>query len=130
MSKNSIKLNAEMREYAKTRFIVNIEEVFEDFKLYYQSKEIVISPDNLDKLWKRWVLNFNKFRYNSNTIQAFDRKKYLLRKTIDNEVFYVGDKTYYKEFKNIKEYIDEFGIKHYLVELKNKDIIEKIYQNK
>ena len=49
-----------MREFAKSKFIVDVDEVFEDFKLFYLSKGTL--NNNWEAVWKRWVLNQNRFK--------------------------------------------------------------------
>jgi len=65
-------LSYEMKQFAQSKFIQNIDDVFEDFTLYYQSK----STTNTDweAVWKRWVLNQNKY------------KKHLVKTTIDENI--------------------------------------------
>jgi|GEM_PF-2164551 len=53
-------LTYEMRYFAKSKFIQNVEDVFEDFKLYYQSKGTL--NNDWEAVWKRWVLNQNKYK--------------------------------------------------------------------
>jgi len=65
-------LSYEMKQFAQSKFIQNVEEVFEDFTLYYQSKSTTNS--DWDAVWKRWVLNQNKY------------KKHLVKTTIDENL--------------------------------------------
>lgn len=67
-------LNFEMRNYATKNFIPKefVERVFEDFKLYYQSKATLNS--DWEAVWKRWVLNNNKY------------KSHLIKTTIDENM--------------------------------------------
>lgn len=69
---NNFTLTYEMKQFAQSKFLQNIEDVFEDFKLYYQSK----STTNTDwePVWKRWVLNQNKY------------KNHLVKTTIDENI--------------------------------------------
>ncbi|MEA3554295.1 MAG: hypothetical protein U9R39_07845 [Campylobacterota bacterium] len=53
-------LTYEMKFFAKSKFIQNVEDVFEDFKLYYQSKGTL--NNDWEAVWKRWVLNQNKYK--------------------------------------------------------------------
>jgi len=69
---NNFALNYEMKQFAQSKFIQNVEEVFENFKLYYQSKGIVNS--DWEAAWKKWVLNNNKY------------KNHLIKTTIDEEM--------------------------------------------
>ena len=57
---NNFSLTYDMREFAKSKFLINIDEVFEDFKLYYQSKGTL--NKDWEAVWKRWVLNNNKYK--------------------------------------------------------------------
>jgi len=65
-------LSYDMKQFAQSKFIQNIEEVFEDFTLYYQSKSTINS--DWEAVWKRWVLNQNKY------------KKHLVKTTIDENL--------------------------------------------
>ena len=69
---NNFALSYEMKQFAQSKFLQNIDDVFEDFKLYYQSK----STTNADweAVWKRWVLNQNKY------------KNHLVKTTIDENI--------------------------------------------
>ena len=69
---NNFALTYEMKQFAQSKFLQNVDDVFEDFKLYYQSK----STTNADweAVWKRWVLNQNKY------------KKHLVKTTIDENI--------------------------------------------
>ncbi len=65
-------LTYEMKQFAKSKFVQNVEEVFENFKLYYQSKGIMNS--DWEAAWKKWVLNNNKY------------KNHLIKTTIDEDM--------------------------------------------
>ena len=69
---DNFSLPYEMKQFAQSKFLQNIDDVFEDFKLYYQSK----STTNADweAVWKRWVLNQNKY------------KTHLVKTTIDENI--------------------------------------------
>jgi hypothetical protein len=69
---NNFSLTYEMKQFAKSKFIRNVEEVFENFKLYYQSKGILNS--DWEAAWKKWVLNNNKY------------KNHLIKTTIDENM--------------------------------------------
>jgi len=69
---NNFSLNYEMKQFAKSKFIQDVEETFENFKLYYQSKGTVNS--DWEAVWKRWVLNQNKY------------KNHLIKTTIDENI--------------------------------------------
>ena len=69
---NNFALNYEMKQFAQSKFLQNIEDVFEDFKLYYQSKSTLNS--DWEAVWKRWVLNQNKY------------KSHLIKTTIDENI--------------------------------------------
>jgi len=53
-------LSYEMKQFAQSKFVDNIDDVFEDFTLYYQSKSTTNS--DWEAVWKRWVLNQNKYK--------------------------------------------------------------------
>ncbi len=61
-----------MRQYAKSKYIQNVEEVFENFQLYYQSKGTVNS--DWEATWKKWVLNQNRYT------------NHLIKTTIDEDL--------------------------------------------
>jgi len=69
---NNFSLNYEMKQFAQLKFIQNVEETFENFKLYYQSKGTLNS--DWEAVWKRWVLNQNKY------------KNHLIKTTIDENL--------------------------------------------
>ncbi len=69
---NNFSLTYEMKQFAKSKFIQNVEETFENFKLYYQSKGTVNS--DWEAVWKRWVLNQNKYT------------NHLIKTTIDEDL--------------------------------------------
>ncbi len=69
---NNFKLSFEMRQYAKSKYIQNVEEVFENFQLYYQSKGTVNS--DWEATWKKWVLNQNRYT------------NHLIKTTIDEDL--------------------------------------------
>jgi hypothetical protein len=69
---DNFSLTYEMKQFAKSKFIHNVEEVFENFKLYYQSKGILNS--DWEAVWKKWVLNNNKY------------KNHLVKTTIDENM--------------------------------------------
>lgn len=69
---SNFSLTYEMKQFAKSKYIENVEEVFENFILYYQSKGILNS--DWEAAWKKWVLNNNRF------------KNHLIKTTIDEEM--------------------------------------------
>ncbi|MEA3384218.1 MAG: hypothetical protein U9Q20_06050 [Campylobacterota bacterium] len=82
-------LTYELREYAKLKFVKNVDEMFDDFKLYYQSKGTMNS--DWEAVWKRWVLNNNKYKNHlikttikDDMILTTSMKKFA-KKFIDNE---------------------------------------------
>lgn len=70
----NFELNTQMRNYATKNFIAKefVDTMFEDFKLYYQSKATLNS--DWEAVWKRWVLNNNKY------------KNHLIKTTIDENM--------------------------------------------
>jgi hypothetical protein len=97
---NDFTLDIEMTQFAKSKFIQNVEEVFENFKLYYQSKGITNS--DWKAVWKKWVLNQNKY------------KNHLVKTTIDE------DMKLDQKFKDIaKKYIPSSNIEIEFVKFKN-----------
>lgn len=189
---DNFQLSYEMMQYAKSKFILDVESVFSEFKLYYQTKETLMA--DWEAAWKKWVLNYNKFknttskinknlelsdeykevanRYithldieiefkkfknhylstgkaavnwlvmweqwcrnakifskkfnQSGSINTQKKSNTLQRIDVDSGTYYEGNGVFYKEFKNLIEYVDEFGIKHYLIELKNPDKIQEV----
>ena len=69
---SSFSLTYELREFAKSKFVQNVDDMFDDFKLYYQSKGTTNS--DWEAVWKRWVLNNNKY------------KSHLIKTTIDEDM--------------------------------------------
>ena len=65
-------LTYEMKQFATSKFVQNVESVFEDFKLYYQSKATTNS--DWEAVWKRWILNQNRY------------KNHLIKTTIDEDL--------------------------------------------
>jgi len=90
---SNFSLTYEMKAFAKSKFVHNIDDVFEDFKLYYQSKSTLNS--DWEAVWKRWVLNRNKY------------KNHLIKTTLDenttlsNEMLQIA-KSYIKDTEQIK----------------------------
>ncbi|MEA3511960.1 MAG: hypothetical protein U9R37_00010 [Campylobacterota bacterium] len=86
---NNFSLNYEMKEFAKSKFIQDVEEVFENFKLYYQSKATVNS--DWEAVWKRWVLNQNRYKNHlvkttiDENMQLNNEQKKVAKKYINNE---------------------------------------------
>jgi hypothetical protein len=89
-----------MKQFAKSKFIQNVEDIFEDFKLYYQSKATLNS--DWEAVWKRWVLNKNKYTNH-------------LIKTVINEDLYLNN-----PMKNFaKKYIDKDNVELEFLKFKN-----------
>ena len=88
---NNFSLTYDMKQFAQSKFLQNVEEIFEDFKLYYQSKSTINT--DWEPVWKRWVLNQNKY------------KKHLVKTTIDENI--ILDNEMVQTAKNYmsKEYI-------------------------
>jgi len=115
---NNFSLSYEMKEFAKSKFLQNIEDIFEDFKLYYQSK----STTNTDweAVWKRWVLNQNKY------------KNHLIKTTIKENISLDQNM-----LKNAKKYISKENIELEFTKFKNHYIAngdlkvswEKVWEN-
>jgi len=97
---NNFTLNYEMRAFAKSKFVQDVEEQFENFKLFYQSKGTVNS--DWEAVWKRWVLNQNKY------------KNHLVKTTIDENIS-LSDS--YK--KIAKKYIDKNNVEIEFIKFKN-----------
>jgi len=87
-------LSYEMKQFAQSKFVHNIEEVFEDFTLYYQSKSTTNS--DWEAVWKRWVLNQNKYKNHLvktcidenialDTIMREIAKKYIAKNDVEME---------------------------------------------
>ncbi len=97
---SSFTLTYEMKNFAKSKFILNVDDVFEDFKLYYQSKGTLNS--DWEAVWKRWVLNQNKY------------KTHLIKTVIDEDMNLNKPML---EFA--KKYIDKNNIELEFVKFKN-----------
>jgi len=97
---NNFSLTYEMKQFAQSKFLQNIEDVFEDFKLYYQSKSTTNS--DWEAVWKRWVLNQNKY------------KNHLVKTTIDEDISL--DTTM---MQTAKKYIDKDHISLEFTKFKN-----------
>ncbi|MEA3289178.1 MAG: hypothetical protein U9Q04_03255 [Campylobacterota bacterium] len=69
---NNFRLSYEMEQFARSKFVQNVTDMFEDFKLYYQSKGTLNS--DWEAVWKRWVLNNNRY------------KKHLVKTTIKEDM--------------------------------------------
>ncbi len=93
-------LSYEMKQYAKSKFIRDPEDVFEDFKLYYESKGTLNS--NWDAVWKKWVKNQNKY------------KTHLVKTVIDEDMIL----TQLNE-KFAQDYIDKDNIQIEFIKFKN-----------
>lgn len=93
-------LTYEMKQFAKSKFVHNVEEVFENFKLYYQSKGVVNS--DWEATWKKWVLNNNKY------------KNHLIKTTIDENMQL--DKSL---IKVAQPYIEKENIQTEFIKFKN-----------
>ncbi|MEA3353611.1 MAG: hypothetical protein U9Q33_07340 [Campylobacterota bacterium] len=57
---DNFRLSYEMEQFARSKYVQNVTDMFEDFKLYYQSKGTLNS--DWEAVWKRWVLNNNKYK--------------------------------------------------------------------
>ena len=112
-------LTYEMKAFAKSKFVHDIESVFEDFKLYYQSKSTLNS--DWEAVWKRWVLNQNKY------------KNHLIKTTLDENIslddtLFKIAKTYIKDTQQIKlEFIKYKN--HYLANGDLKVSWNKVWEN-
>ncbi|MGB5867789.1 MAG: hypothetical protein WBG69_07970 [Arcobacteraceae bacterium] len=97
---NNFSLTYEMKQFAQSKFLRNIDDIFEDFKLYYQSKSTINT--DWEAVWKRWVLNQNKY------------KNHLIKTTIDENI------TLDNELKQTaKKYMDKEHIELEFIKFKN-----------
>jgi hypothetical protein len=116
---NNFSLTYEMSAFAKSKFVHNIEDVFEDFKLYYQSKSTLNT--DWEAVWKRWVLNQNKY------------KNHLIKTTIDenttlsNEMLKIA-KSYIKDTEQITLEFTKYK-NHYLANGDLKVSWLKVWEN-
>ena len=115
---SSFMLSYEMRQFAKSKFVQDVDEMFEDFKLYYQSKGTVNS--DWEAVWKRWVLNQNKY------------KKHLVKTTIDEDMSLKEEmRSFAKKYINNEDIETEFlKFKNYYIS--NGDLKvswEKVWEN-
>jgi len=93
-------LNFEMKQFAKSKFIQNPEDVFEEFKLYYQGKGT--SNSDWEAVWKKWVMSQNKY------------KSHLIKTVIDEDMM-INDPMR----KFAKKYIDKDSIELEFIKFKN-----------
>ncbi len=115
---NNFTLTYEMKQFANLKFIQNVEEEFENFKLYYQSKATINS--DWEAVWKRWVLNQNRY------------KNHLVKTVIDEDM-----KLDNSMLKIVKKYIAKENIEIEFVKFKNHYIAngdlkvswEKVWEN-
>lgn len=115
---NNFSLTFEMKAYANSKFIQNVEEVFENFKLYYQAKGTINT--DWEAVWKKWVLNQNKY------------KNHLIKTTIDE-----GLELKNNFLKVAKKHINEQDIQieftkfknHYIANGDLKTSWEKVWEN-
>lgn len=118
MIPNNFSLTYEMKQFAQSKFLRNIDDVFEDFKLYYQSKSTINT--DWEAVWKRWVLNQNKY------------KNHLIKTTIDeNIILDVDMKQTAKKYMH-KEHIELEFIKfknHYISNGDLKVSWSKVWEN-
>ncbi len=115
---NNFVLTYELREFAKSKFIQNTDDMFDNFKLYYQSKGTINSDWNA--VWKRWVLNNNKY------------KSHLIKTTIDEDMILNSSMkkfaTKYIDKENIELEFRKFK-NHYLGTGDIKASWEKVWEN-
>jgi hypothetical protein len=115
---NNFSLTYEMKHFAKSKFVDNIDDVFEDFKLYYQAKSTLNT--NWESVWKRWILNQNKY------------KNHLVKTTISENLVLSKDM-----FQISKRYIDKQYVELEFIKFKNHYIAngdlkvswEKVWEN-
>ncbi len=115
---NNFSLTYEMKQFAKSKFIQNVEEVFENFKLYYQAKATVNS--DWEAVWKRWVLNQNKYKNHlvkttiDDSLELNNNLKKIAKKYVDNNNISIE----FTKFKN-----------HYIANGDLKTSWEKVWEN-
>lgn len=102
-------LTEEMKQFAKLKFVKNIEDVFEEFTFYYQGKGNC--NKDWEAVWKKWVLSNSKFTNHlprtpldhdivlSQTMQSI-AKKYLKEEAIELE--FTKFKNYYISTGDLK----------------------------
>jgi len=107
---DNFSLTYEMKQYALFKFVQNVDDVFEHFKLHYQSNQVLKS--DWEAVWKIWILNQNKYgamqlikttidehlKLESNYIEI--AKKYLKKEEM--EVEFIKFKNYYISNGDIK----------------------------
>ena len=97
---HNFQLNYEMIEFAKSKYVRNVNEMFEDFKYYYQGKGTL--NHDWEAVWRRWVLNHNQYA------------KHLLTTPIDKDMSLSEAMIQFA-----KEYIDEKNIEIEFLKFKN-----------
>ncbi|MEA3499135.1 MAG: hypothetical protein U9R16_08765 [Campylobacterota bacterium] len=93
-------LNFEMKQFAKSKFIQNPDDLFEEFKLYYQGKGTL--NNDWEAVWKKWVMSQNKY------------KSHLIKTVIDEDMM-INDPM----IKFAKKYIDKDSIELEFIKFKN-----------
>ena len=115
---NNFSLSYEMKHFAKSKFVENIDDVFEDFKLYYQAKSTLNT--DWESVWKRWVLNQNKY------------KSHLVKTMISEKLVLNSDMIQVSKKHINKEHIELEFIKfknHYIANGDLKVSWEKVWEN-
>jgi len=103
---DDFELSYDMAQFAKSKFIQNPEDVFEDFKYYYQSKGIL--NNDWVSVWKRWVLKQNK--YKSHLIKTvIDEDMELTPSMIDFAKKYIDPDNIEIEFTKFKNHYSASG---------------------
>ncbi|MDB4257272.1 hypothetical protein N9818_00300 [Arcobacteraceae bacterium] len=115
---SNFSLTYEMKHFAKSKFVQNIDDVFEDFKLYYESKSTLNT--DWESVWKRWVRNQNKY------------KSHLVKTTISENLLLDKDMMQISKKYINKEHIELEFIKfknHYIANGDLKVSWEKVWEN-
>jgi len=104
------KLTYELTMLATASYVnrEDVEDMFNDFKLYYEAKDI--KSINWEKMWKRWVLNSKKY-VNHLPKKALNNDLELNTKMTNTAKKYINENDIELEFLKFKNYYISNGTK-------------------
>jgi len=107
---DDFELTYELTMMATASYVLkeDVEDMFNSFKLYYQSKDI--KSTNWIKMWERWILTSKKF-VNHLPKKALDNNLELDTKMIDVAKKYINENDIELEFLKFKNYYISNGTK-------------------
>ena len=114
-------LTYDMKQYAKLKFVDNVENIFEHFKLHYQGNKTLKS--DWEAVWKIWVLNQNRYK-NTHLIKTIiDEDLELANNYLNIAKKYIQKNIQNEEFTKFKNYYIANG------DLKVHSQWEKVWEN-